>query len=188
MALTGAQGVKMLHVHACICPSRIVFKRTLKTSSSSILKSPREFYGKQADKKTGRQAGKQASRHRQAGIQSEPCPVGACWPLNSIRFWESLFRGYNLLWHTSSNQNYWWRWHFYQNLKKCQNGPQIPNSNPSGPNFTSSPFLIILPKLKGLCPLCPQSFRSRASRRESPRRCLTTSCSSSILEIYLKFL
>ena len=62
---TGAQGVKIL----CVCPSVILFKRTLEMSSSSILKSSvrvlgqaRKQAGKQAGRKAGKQAGKQASR------------------------------------------------------------------------------------------------------------------------------
>ena len=54
---TGAQGVKIL----CVCPSVILFKRTLEMSSSSILKSSVRVLG-QARKQAGKQASRKAGR------------------------------------------------------------------------------------------------------------------------------
>ena len=59
-------------VHVSVRPYVTLFKRTLKMSSSSILKSPGGFWGKQAGRQAGRQAVRQAGRQagKQAGRQA----------------------------------------------------------------------------------------------------------------------
>ena len=68
MAPTGALEEGILSVRLC----GILFKRALKMSSSSILKSPGGFYFEQASKQACNQASIQPSKHatKQASIQT----------------------------------------------------------------------------------------------------------------------